>query len=551
MSGRLGYLEKVLSRPFSRSAWYFGIVTFFLLLVLIPATYVLTVVVSDWATIDRVVLSDPTTRSLVIDSLALSFEIAAVVTVLNFVAGLPMAWVLARREFRGRELIDTLIDMPLAVPTSALGFSVALFWGSSSGMGPFLGWSGGLVSSGAIAVILVHVAFSYPYMVRSIAAILAEIDIMYEIAGRTLGASPLTAARTITLPLFKIGLSTGILLSFARSISETGATMIALDIVKSADKTAPVLIGVWKGQPGMIPAASFVSAVLIVLAVILMFSARIVVYRAKIPLRKVFPHLEKRLSSNLPIRLRNVLTVAFLSAIVLVPSFFIFAYIVQGQIPSSFDWSIFWRSLADSFLVAGTVTAANTVLGIPMAIVIARKKIRFVTPLFDILSSIPMIVPTAALGFSLGLFWSNQTWFPFKAPLWLLILAHTAFTYPFIVRNMAGALEEIDPTLEDAARSLGANSLQVFRRITFPLTKMSILAGGIMMFTRSLGETGATLAVLTPEQRLQAPTAPVMIVDFVNKGFYGAASLSCVIVIGVTYALMLLLRRIAKGRVVI
>jgi ABC-type sulfate transport system permease component len=105
--------------------------------------------------------------------------------------------------------------------------------------------------------------------------------------------------------------------------------------------------------------------------------------------------------------------------------------------------------------------------------------------------------------------------------------------------------------LEDAARSLGANPLQVFRRVTFPLTKMSILAGGIMMFTRSLGETGATLAVLTPEERLQAPTSPVMIVELVNRGLYGPAALSCVILIGATYPLMLILRRVTKGKVTI
>jgi thiamine transport system permease protein len=551
MSAQLRYLGRLLSKPISRSIWYLLITIFFFLFILIPATYVLSIAMPEWTIIDRTVLSDPTTRSLVVDSFVLSFEIAAAVTLLDFIAGLPMAWVLTRREFRGRELVDTLIDMPLAVPTSALGFSVALFWSSPSGIGPPLGWSGGLVSSGAISVILVHVAFSYPYMVRSISAILTEIDIMYEIAGRTLGASPLTAARTITLPLFKIGLSTGVLLSFARSISETGATMIALNVVGSPEKTAPVLIGLWKGQPSMLPAASFVSSILIILAVILMFLVRVIVYRAKIPFRKVFPQFEKRISSGTPVRLRDSLAAVFLSAVVLIPSFFILTYAFRAEITGSFDYSLFWRSLGNSFLVAGIVTTVNTVLGIPMAIMIARKKMRFIAPLFDVLTAVPMIVPTAALGFSLGLFWPNQAWSPFKAPLWLLILSHTAFTYPFIVRNMAGALEEIDPMLEDAARSLGANPLQVFRRVTFPLTKMSILAGGIMMFTRSLGETGATLAVLTPEERLQAPTSPVMIVELVNRGLYGPAALSCVILIGATYPLMLILRRVTKGKVTI
>ena len=69
-----------------------------------------------------------------------------------------------------------------------------------------------------LLIILLHIVFSYPYMVRSLAAILEQIDQTYETAGQTLGASKLTAARTITLPLFRAGLVTGIILCFARSL---------------------------------------------------------------------------------------------------------------------------------------------------------------------------------------------------------------------------------------------------------------------------------------------------------------------------------------------
>ena len=89
-------------------------------------------------------------------------------------------------------------------------------------------------------------------MVRSLAAILEQIDTTYETAGQTLGASKLTAARTITLPLFRAGLVTGIILCFARSLSETGGTMIALSTMANSQgfQTGPTIIGTWKPRTG-------------------------------------------------------------------------------------------------------------------------------------------------------------------------------------------------------------------------------------------------------------------------------------------------------------
>ncbi|MCK5024914.1 MAG: ABC transporter permease subunit, partial [Thermoplasmata archaeon] len=141
---------------------------------------------------------------MVIDALKVSFVIATIVTIIDFIAGLPMAWLLVRKDFRGKKYIDTLIDMPLAVPTAALGFSTALFWAVTPGVDAF--GSLNLTSSPFLLIILLHIVFSYPYMVRSLSAILHEIDTNYEVAAQTLGAPPLTVARTITLPLFRAGL---------------------------------------------------------------------------------------------------------------------------------------------------------------------------------------------------------------------------------------------------------------------------------------------------------------------------------------------------------
>lgn len=484
------------------------------------------------------------TESLIYQCLWISFGIAAIVTIIDFIAGLPMAWLIVRKEFKGKRFFDTFLDMPLAVPTAALGFSTALFWAVTPGILSPPG-SLNIISSPILLIIVLHIVFSYPYMVRSLAAILQEIDRNYEIAGETCGASRLTAARTITLPLFRAGLVTGIILCFARSLSETGGTMVALATLGSMEKTGPVLIGTWKHvakyNPNLVPALAFTSILLILLALVLLVIVKIIVTKVKLPFKKVWPRPEKFLSKGVPPKLRDLFTFIFLLFIVLIPSFFIFSYVVTAEPAAEIGWSGFWSSLYYSFFVASIITVIDLALGIPMAILIVRGKSRKLGHVLDTLINVPLIVPTSALGFSLGLFWTTQSYF-ISSPILLIIFAHVAFTYPLVVRNVAGALEETDVVYEETARTLGAKPLQVFRKVMLPMIKPSILAGAIMAFTRSLGETGATLAV-SPE----AITAPVYIVRLIkDHQAYYQAGLACIILIAVSYCAMLVLRYITK-----
>ena len=149
------------------------------------------------------------------------------------------------------------------------------------------------------------------------------------------------------------------------------------------------------------------------------------------------------------------------------------------------------------------------ILGIPMAILIARKTFgKTPSAILDNLINVPIIVPSIALGVSLKFFWQG-TGIP---EFLLLVFAHLAITYPYFVRSMSAAMERISIDMEEAAKTLGAKPLTLFRSIVLPLTKYSILSGAIIVFTRSVSETGATLAVTTHLQ-----TAPVLIVNWVNS----------------------------------
>ncbi len=480
--------------------------------------------------------------SQVTGALTLSFVVAIIATLIDLAVGLPIAWVLVRKEFRGKSYVNTLIDMPLAIPTAAMGFSAALFWGITPGIDKPWG-AISFTNSAFVLLLLLQIVFSFPYMVRSLAAILEEIDINYEVAARACGASRLTAARTVTLPLFRSGIVTGAILCLAKTLSETGGVMVALSTIQSREYNATALIGTMKSaslfNDALVPALAFVSIVLIVLSIILLIIVKIIVTKVKLPMRKVWTNLEKKLSKGAFPKLKDAGAFFFLTFVVLVPAFFIFGFVATAEPSQTADWGAFWSSLALSFGIAGVVTTIVLLLGIPMGILIARSRKKKAAGILDVLVNIPFIVPTAALGFSLGLFWTTQPFLPVTADIFLIVMAHVAFTYPFVVRNVVGALESLDTTYEDTARTLGAKPLQVFKRVMFPMVKGSVLAGAIMTFTRSLGETGATLAV-SPK----AITAPVYIVELIRTGSFYQAGLASILLIMVSFIIVLVMRRL-------
>ncbi len=478
----------------------------------------------------------------IIAALKISFIIAIIVTIVDFIAGLPMAWLMVRKDFRGKKYIDTLIDMPLAVPTAALGFSIALFWATTPGVDSFGSLS--LTSSPFILVILLHIVFSYPYMVRSLSAILHEIDVNYETAASTLGAPPLTVARTITLPLFRAGLVTGIILCFARSLSETGGTMAALAMLAPGlselaypMQTGPTLIGGWKHAGGFEPQLAFTAMLLVILSLILLVIVKIIIMKFKMPLRKVFPGPERLFSKGIFPKLKDGLSFIFMFLVLIIPSFFIFSFVLTGE-SQAVDWGPFWSAMIFSFFVAGIVTLINLLFGVPLAIYIVRGQNRIMSHILDLLVNVPLIVPTSALGISLGMFWGSMN---IGLTAILVISAHLAFTFPLVVRNVAGALEELDPTYEETARTLGARPMFVFKKVMFPSIKFSILAGAIMAFTRSLGETGATLAVVQ-----NANTVPVYIVGLVKDQSYYPAAIACMVLIAISFITMMSMRYITN-----
>ncbi len=529
-------LDKLSSKTAIKNTIYIVSIIIFFALILLPP--ILGIIIK-WGSIEDV-LNQPKLMSEAFNAIAASFAVAFFVSFIDVVAGVPMAWMITRGKSKWLSVLDTLSDIPFIVPTATLGYSLLLFWGEPGGLSSLFGVP--FVSRGWLLVVLLHFAFSFPVVVRVMVGALLDYKLEYEQASRTLGAAPLTAARTVTFPILKHSLIASFTLAFARSLSETGATMM----VAGAFVNGPIFINKHIGEAGPLV---FVSAILIVLSSLVFVTIRLLGPRLKMPVRKVWPKAERKLSSSTIASSRNGITLLVFLVIVLVPSLFVavpaFEAIFTGVLPEALGgvgvWGDYWQSISLSYFVGIVVTLLNVVIGLPMAIIIARRKIgNGPSAVLDVLVNIPIIVPSVALGASLAIFWEN---FAFMPEIWLLIFAHLSITYPYFVRSMSAAVERISIELEEAGRTLGAKPLGVFRTIIFPLTKYSMLSGAIMMFTRSVSETGATLVVSN------LVTAPVLLVNWVkNEVPTSTLGLGCGFLILFSFIILLVLRLVVKGR---
>jgi len=180
---------------------------------------------------------------LEIEAVRLSLRVAFWSVAGSLPIGVFVAWLLARKRFPGKALLDGLVHLPLVVPPVVVGFGLLVLFGRR---GPIGGW---LYDTFGITLIftwkgaaLAAAVMAFPLMVRAMRLSLEAVDQRLEAAARTLGAGPLDAFFTISLPLMAPGILAGIVLAFARSLGEFGATITFVSNIPGQTRTIPVAI---------------------------------------------------------------------------------------------------------------------------------------------------------------------------------------------------------------------------------------------------------------------------------------------------------------------
>jgi molybdate transport system permease protein len=194
--------------------------------------------------------------------------------------GLAVAWLLARRDFTGKTLLNGLIHLPLVLPPVVVGFALLVLFGRNGAIGAWLyqvfgitfafDWKGAALASAVMA---------FPLMVRAMRLSLENVDRRLEAAARTLGAGQLKVFATITLPLMSPGILTGAILAFARSVGEFGATITFVSNIPGATRTLPLALYSLTQVPGGDQEAWRLTAISVALAMAALVASELVARR--------------------------------------------------------------------------------------------------------------------------------------------------------------------------------------------------------------------------------------------------------------------------------
>jgi molybdate transport system permease protein len=183
-------------------------------------------------------------------AVALSLRVASVATLASLLPGLAVAWLLARRRFPGRALLDGLVHLPLILPPVVTGYLLLLALGRRGFLGGALGEIGIVFSFRWTGAALACAVMGFPLMVRAMRLSIEAVDPKLEQAASTLGASPLAVFLTVTLPLSLPGCIAGAVLAFAKAMGEFGATITFVSNIPGETQTLPSAIYTLTQVPG-------------------------------------------------------------------------------------------------------------------------------------------------------------------------------------------------------------------------------------------------------------------------------------------------------------
>lgn len=208
------------------------------LIVLIPLSAVI------WKTMD---LSFPqfwatVTEPRVVASLELSFGASLLAALVNAVFGLVLAWALVRYRFPGKKIVDTLVDLPFALPTAVAGIALTAIYAKNGWLGQYLEPLGIKVAFTPLGIMIALIFIGLPFVVRTVQPVLEDLDKEIEEASASLGANRAQTVFKVVLPIILPALLTGFALAFARAVGEYGSVIFIAGNLPMVSEIAPLMI---------------------------------------------------------------------------------------------------------------------------------------------------------------------------------------------------------------------------------------------------------------------------------------------------------------------
>jgi iron(III) transport system permease protein len=464
----------------------------------------------------RSILFDTRTFELVVRSALL----ATLVTASAIVIGVSTAWITVRTNIRGRSIWGVLIALPLVIPS----YVIALSYISASGpRGLFAQITGSAlpVLDGLPGAWLALTISTFPYVFLIVAASLRRIDPTLEDAARGLGASPLRVFRTVTLPQLRPAIGAGALLVALYTLSDFGAVSLM-----RFDAFTRVIYAQYAGRLDRTPAA-VLSLALILIALAFIWGEERTrgsgTYFSHRPNRTAVP---RHLSPTGRFAATFALGVVVIAGVVL-PVAVLVSWVAEGSGSGAgviVDWAAVGGSLLGSTLAAILAMTA----AVPIAVLAVRYRSRmsgWLERSVFVAFSLPHITVAIAV-----VFFSVRYLGPFYQSLAVLVVVYAAVFLAQATGSAKASMLQVDPAVEEASRGLGHGPWATMRRITVPLIRPGLLAGGALVFLTTMKELPATL-LLRPTG---FETLAVDIWSAANELLYAEAATSALVLLAIS-----------------
>lgn len=468
-------------------------------------------------------------------------------TILTIIVGLPTAWVFARFDFPGKRVLSAATLVPFVLPTLVVGTTFLNMLGPRGILGIDL--------SGTLWIILIaHVFYNFAIVVRGVGSYWARIDPRILEAARSLGASPWTAFRTVTLPLLRPAIASTSSLVFLFAFTSFGVVLLLGDLSHST-----IEVEIWRQATAFLRVD--VASTLAVLQLIGVGVILVLYGRFERRTRAEFRHNVIAPTRPHGRRQRTLVGVILTTAILFigVPLALLVARSLQAP-GGGFGFNNY-RNLVDlprqtAAFIDPIEAIANSLRFAAVAVVIAlgigilasaalSYANRRVARGFDIFVMLPLgtSAVTIGFGFLVALDWPIDL----RTSIILIPIAHALVGIPFVVRSVNPTLGSIQQHLREAAATLGADRWQTWLTVDLRLISRAALVGGAFAFAISMGEFGATTFIARPA----TPTIPIAIFRYLGRpgaAPFGAALALSVVLMVVTAAVIVAIDSLGSSK---
>lgn len=445
---------------------------------------------------------------------------AALSAALSLGLGIPLAWVLACHDFRGRRTLESLLLVPFVLPTIVVAVAFSALIGPSGTLNDALVRLPGIdqppirLMNTLWAILLAHVFYNAAFSARIIASNWRAIDPRTEDAAAMLGAGPAQRFLRVTLPQLRNGILAAGSLTFLFCFTSFGVVLIL-----GGPRYSTIETEIYRESLFLFRLPIAAALALLQMAVTFCAIAVNTRFQTQAPSqsagRRPVPFTRPSLVGAAAVVVAvMVLTLAPLAALVerSVHTGAGYSFHYYGMLDENVRGEVLFVTPLNAVRNSLTFAVFTTLLALPIGALAAIGAVRGRSTLLETLVQLPLGVSAVTLGLGFLITFDEPPLNLRSSPA-LIVIAHTLVATPFVARTLAARLRSMDPKLRDAAAMLGANPLTTFLRVELPLLSGAVAVAAVLAFATSMGEFGATLLIARPEY----PTIPVAIYRYLGQ----------------------------------